>query len=90
MKSKLLLKELARIVKSNEIKDDEFTVKDYIDEALRNGAVVTNDAARSKLSRMVITGELNRRKIVVNSSLISVYSFKKKPSSPLSNPRLDE
>lgn len=90
MKSKLLLKELARIVKSNEIKDDEFTVKDYIDEALRNGAVVTNDAARSKLSRMVITGELNRRKIVVNSSLISVYSFKKKPSSPLSNLRLDE
>lgn len=80
MKSKSLLKELARIVKSNEIKDDEFTVKDYIDEALRNGAVVTNDAARSKLSRMVITGELNRRKIVVNSSLISVYSFKKKPS----------
>lgn len=90
MKSKLLLKELARIVKSNEIKDDEFTVKDYIDEALRNGAVVTNDAARSKLSRMVITGELNRRKIVVNSSLISVYSFKKKPNSLLSNPRLDE
>lgn len=90
MKSKTLLKELNRLAKTNDVRDDEFTVKDYIKEFAKNGIEMTSDAARAKLNRMAIMRQLNKRKVLIDSSMTSVYSFKKQPSQSLSNPRLDE
>jgi hypothetical protein len=90
MKKETLLKELVRLAKNNIVKDDEFTIADYMNECKKEGVEITEYAARAKLCRMVNRGQLERRKVVMNAAMTSVFKFKKGSSPPLSNPRLDE
>lgn len=90
MKKEALLKELVRLAKQNVAGDTEFTVSEYIEEFRNAGIQLTESAARSKLTRMVNNGELDRRKAISDGNRISIYSYPKNAKTTLSNPRLNE
>jgi hypothetical protein len=90
MKKKALLKELVRLAQKNVVGTNEFTVPEYVEELRNSGIEITECAARSKLTRMVNIGELNRRKAVLDGNRISIYSYPQNVKRTLSNPRLDE
>lgn len=67
-----LLEELT----GNSIEPDEFTIADYIEIAESEGKKISYGGAKDRLSKLEKAGVLEKRKIVVNSTIANVYRKK--------------
>ena len=56
------------------LRDDEFTVEDFIKEAREAGKAIIHRTARANLQSLAEKGVLNRRPIVRNGKVINAYS----------------
>jgi hypothetical protein len=55
-------------------REDEFTLKEFIQEASKDGRKLPENTAASHLRRLIELGELKSRKICLNGKISNVYS----------------
>lgn len=58
----------------NTIREDEFTVEDFVKEALEAGKHVSRRTAFDTLQRLVDRGEYKSRQVVIKSRVCNAYS----------------
>lgn len=56
------------------VRENEFTLHDFIKTAKQHGKDISVRAARENLSRLVKQGQLKSRKVIVHDHLSNVYS----------------
>lgn len=57
---------------------DEFTAKEFIEQARQRGITITSHAARHRLTVMVENGDLSVRKHIVGGRNVNLYKWVKK------------
>ena len=72
-----LMKSLLDIMPSKTIRDDEFTMDDYVTMMRQNGDTRTHEGLRSALQNLERNGKFKSRKVVVNGKERNAYSIAK-------------